>query len=202
MTDPVISHPHGGRAASPSVGAEARRLLARAQDLRNRVGLVLEADTEPRRAVETAFAALRREMVRRDLAAIPIERLKDSTAGRLRLGPLAAAGFRSVLDVLDATQAALLMVPGVGQQTVIQIVGAARQVAAAVDDGLKVRVDLDPANDRSTALLMALYRLDAVQKTVERLRELVTAVGASVTVDIPTARPTRGRLRWFFTGSS
>jgi len=92
-------------------------------------------------------------MVRRDLAAIPVERLKDSTAGRLRFGPLASAGYVTVLDVLDATPSALLSVPGVGQQTATQIHAAARQVATAIEDGLKVRVDLDPGNVLSTSLL-------------------------------------------------
>ncbi len=140
-------------------------------------------------------------MVRRDLAAIPVERMKDSTAGRVRLGPLAAAGFTTVLDVLDAPEWALLAVPGVGQQTVTQIYGAARQVASAIEHGLKFRVDLDPTNQRSTALLKALHRLDAVHRAVEQVRPSVTPIGAGLATDIPVSVPTTGRLRWFFAGN-
>jgi SNF2 family DNA or RNA helicase len=175
-------------------------MLARAGDLARGIDVVLEAESEPRQAVAAAFATLRREMVRRDLAAIPVERLKDSTAGRLRLGPLAAAGFKTVLDVLDAQPSALLVAPGVGEQTASQVHGAARQVASAIEDGLKVRVDLDPDNERSTALLTALYRLDAVRRAAEQIRESVTVMRACLASDLPASQPVRGRLRWFFAG--
>lgn len=186
--------------ASPAVGGDARRLLARARDLGSQIDFILGAEVKFRQAVQVAFAELRREMVRRELTTIPVERLKDSTAGRLRFGPLAAAGFKSVLDILDAPAWALLRVPGVGQQTVTQIHGAARQVAAAIEHGLKVRVDLDPSNERSTALLTALYRLDAVHQAVERIREQVMPVAAGIATDIAAAGPAAGRIRWFLTG--
>lgn len=200
MTDAVTSQPGGVRPEVPAVGVDARRLLARTRDLRSRVDFVLGADAKPRQAVRTAFTALRREMVRRDLAAIPVERLKDSTAGRLRLGPLAAAGFTTVLDVLDAPERALLAVPGVGQQTVTQLYGAARQVASAIEHGLKLRVDLDPTNQRSTVLLTALYRLDAVHRAAEQVRPSVMPIGAGLATDMPVSLPATGRLRWLFTG--
>ena len=185
--------------ALPAVGADGSRLLARAEELRSRIGSVVGVDAKPRQMVRVAFEALRQEMVRRDLAAIPVERLKDSTAGRLRLGPLAAAGFMTVLDVLDAPEWALLAVPGVGQQSVTQLHGAARQVASAVEHGLKFRVDLDPTNQRSTALIKALYRLDAVQRAAEQARRQVTPIRAEPFAnDIRAAQPTTGRLRWFF----
>lgn len=200
MTDTVTAQLDDSGPEMPAVGIDARRLLARAQDLRSRVDFVLGADAEPRQAVRTAFESLRQEMVRRDLATIPVERLKDSTAGRLRLSPLAAAGFNTVLNVMDAPEWKLLAVPGVGQQTVTQIHGAARQVASAIEHGLKFRVDLDPANQRSTALLTALYRLDAVHRAAERIRPSITPVGADLATNIPISIPASGRLRWLFTG--
>jgi len=153
-----------------------------------------------RQHVRQAFAALRSQMVRRDLAAIPVERLRDSTAGRLRLGPLASAGYATVLDVLDATPSALLSVPGVGQQTATQIHAAARQVATAIEDGLKVQVDLDPGNALSTSLLVALNRHDRVQRAASQVRERSRTVAESIGPDVETATPTTGRVRWFFTG--
>jgi len=153
-----------------------------------------------RQQVQQAFAALRSQMVRHDLAAIPVERLKDSTAGRLRFGPLASAGYVTVLDVLDATPSALLSVPGVGQQTATQIHAAARQVATAIEDGLKVRVDLDPDNVLSTNLLVALSRHDRVQRAASQVRENARTVAESAGPDVKTATPTTGRVRWFFTG--
>jgi len=174
--------------------------MSRARDLVARARLVSEVEEVVRQEVERAFAALRSEMVRRDLAAIPVERLKDSTAGRLRFGPLASAGYITVLDVLNASPSALLSVPGVGQQTATQIHAAARQVAAAIEDGLKVRVDLDPDNVLSTNLLVALSRHDRVQRAASKVREHARTVSESAGQDLNTATPTKGRVRWFFTG--
>ena len=182
------------------VGADARDVSSRARDLVVRAGRVSEAEDIGRQHVQQAFAALRSQMVRRDLAAIPVERLKDSTAGRLRFGPLASAGYVTVLDVLNATPSALLSVPGVGQQTATQIHAAARQVATAIEDGLKVRVDLDPGNVLSTNLLVALSRHDRVQRAASQVREHARTVAESAGPDVNTAAPTTGRIRWFFTG--
>jgi len=182
------------------VGADARDVLLRARDLVARAGRVSETEDIARHDVQQAFAALRSQMVRRDLGAIPVERLKDSTAGRLRFGPLASAGYVTVLDVLDATPSALLSVPGVGQQTATQIHAAARQVASAIEDGLKVRVDLDPGNVLSTSLLVALSRHDRVQRAASQVREHARTVAESAGPDVKTAIPTTGRVRWFFTG--
>ncbi len=192
---------HGAPVTVASVvGADAREVSSRARDLVARAGRVSESEDIARQHVQQAFAALRSEMVRRDLAAIPVERLKDSTAGRLRFGPLASAGYVTVLDVLDATPSALLSVPGVGQQTATQIHAAARQVATAIEDGLKVRVDLDPGNVLSTSLLVALSRLDRVQRAASQVREHARTVAESAGPDVETATPTTGRVRWFFTG--
>jgi hypothetical protein len=76
--------------------------------------------TDHRRAVaevHEALGPLRAEAARGQLAEIPVARLKDVTDGRLRLTPLEQAGLTSVLDVLDATQYRLQLIPGVGPQT-------------------------------------------------------------------------------------
>jgi superfamily II DNA or RNA helicase len=182
------------------VGANARDVLMHARDLVARAGRVSEAEDVARQLVQQAFVALRSQMVRRDLAAIPVERLKDSTAGRLRFGPLASAGYVTVLDVLDTTPSALLSVPGVGQQTATQIHAAARQVAAAIEDGLQVRVDLDPGNVLSTNLLVALNRHDRVKRASAQVREHAKTVAESAGQDVKTATPMTGRVRWFFAG--
>jgi hypothetical protein len=57
------------------VGADAREVSSRARDLVVRAGRVSQAEDIARQRVQQAFAALRSEMVRRDLAAIPVERL-------------------------------------------------------------------------------------------------------------------------------
>lgn len=187
---------------SPAVGSHARALTGDLANLQVAARRALSCRDEARSAVEASFKALRSEMVRRELSNIPVSRLKDSTAGRLRLGQLEKSRFRTVLDVLDASSAALQAVPGVGERTAVQAHAAARQVAAAVDDGLQVRIDLDPTNPRSTALLQALWRLDCVESTLTPIGEHLQRATTELGPLLDAARPTAGKVRFFFTGSA
>jgi hypothetical protein len=85
-----------------SVG-DARTVLRRTQNL---VELVSEAEhgrQSLRHGIEAAFTALREQMVRRELANIPVARLRDTTEGRLRIRPLEQAGLPTVLEVHDSS---------------------------------------------------------------------------------------------------
>lgn len=104
------------------------------------------------------------QMVRRELSTIPVARLKEVTEGRLRLGKLESAGYSTVLSVFQSTPRQLTMIPGVGDQTAMQAVAAALQVARAVGDGLQVRIDLDPSNQLSTTLLQHVRLLENTEK--------------------------------------
>jgi SNF2-related domain len=180
--------------------SDARALLRRGRQLTQLAQPVVAYDEWLRGEVQAAFTPLRQQMVRRELATIPVERLRDTTEGRLRLGQLARAGFGTVLSVLDATPERLSRLPGVGAATATKAVAAARQVAAAVEEGLKVRVDLDPANPYSTALLTALYQVGSAEPVLARLVPPARKLGEQLHVLLPTAAPAGSRLRLFFTG--
>jgi hypothetical protein len=183
------------------VGAAARELLARAADLMGRAHTVVDGQTQSARAVQHRFTALRHQMLHRELAKIPVARLKDTTDGRLRLGPLEAAGYRTVLDVLEASPTRLQQVPNVGPQTAMQAHAAARQIAAAVDDGLKIRIDLDPADPVSSALVSAVHHHDRVDRALAPVSESASRLDAELSSLITAAAPAMGRVRHFFTGS-
>ncbi len=153
------------------------------------------------REVQQRFAALRHQMLRRELAKIPVARLKDTTDGRLRLGPLEASGYGTVLDVLEASPTRLQQVPNVGPQTAMQAHAAARQIAAAVEEGLKVRIDLDPADPVSGGLVSAVHHHDRVDRALAPLRESASRLDVELSSLIAAAAPARGRVRHFFTGS-
>jgi SNF2 family DNA or RNA helicase len=191
------------RAAVPSrlIGAPARAMLTAAGQLRTVTQQLLEADRQSQQAVQTSFRELRWQMVRRELSNIPVSRLRDVTDDRLKLGRLQSHGYATVLAVLDATPERLQQVPGVGAQTATQAVAAARQVATAVEDGLKFRVDLDPNNLVSTHLLAAVHRLDAVEKALDPIRDQARRLEPDLAVLIAAATPLRGRLRHFFSGA-
>ncbi|WP_322749310.1 MULTISPECIES: DEAD/DEAH box helicase [unclassified Frankia] len=182
-------------------GSRARDLLRRARELHQLADEVLDADDALRADVGDAFRTLRAEMVRRELATIPIGRLRDSTDGRLRLGVLERSGITTVLEVCEAPPGALQAIDGIGEQTAKQVLGAAQQIATAIEESLAVRVDLDPDNPRSTALLVALRRfnqadrggLAAVRTPAGKLRD-----------DLPdllrAACTSRGRIRMLLAG--
>ncbi|MYS35800.1 helicase-like protein [Streptomyces sp. KhCrAH-43] len=191
----------GGTAegAAPA-GRAARELLVRAGGLLDAARGVLADHTRAVTAVRTCLDPLLDDLVRTDLAAIPVSRLKDVTEGRLRLGAIEQAGLTTVGQVYGAGRYELRQIPGVGAQTADQALAAAGQIAHAVRDTVALRIDVDTQDEAVTALLGALYRLveagpdvrravDGARALAERLEPLLTAAG-----------PARGRLRMLLTG--
>lgn len=191
----------GGTAegAAPA-GRAARELLVRAGGLLGAARGVLADHTRAVTAVRTCLDPLLDDLVRADLAAIPVARLKDVTEGRLRLGAIEQAGLTTVGQVYGAGRHELRQIPGVGAQTADQALAAAGQIAHAVRDTVALRIDVDTQDEAVTALLGALYRLveagpdvrravDGARALAERLEPLITAAG-----------PARGRLRMLLTG--
>ena len=198
--------PHNSAQAAATsevpIGRQARELLSRAKALHRQAATAAHSLVEARQRVEHAYGELREEMVRRELSTIPVGRLRESTDGRVRLGSLEKAGYTTVLKVLDSSPSRLQQLPGVGQQTATQAVAAARQVAAAVRDGMKVRVDLDPTNPRSTALITALARLESTQRTLVGLDTDLPRLDQALAAAVKMASPTRGRVRMLLTRSA
>ncbi len=180
--------------ARSSVG-DARTLLRRAQSLVELISEVEHGRESLRHGVEAAFMALREQMVRRELANIPVTRLRDTTEGRLRIGPLGQAGFPTVLEVHDSSRGRLQQIPGVGATTATQLLAAARQVATAIRDGLRVRVDLDPSDAVSTSLIVALHRLHGFDAVANPVREQARRIASDLSGALPAAAPTGSRLR-------
>ena len=79
-------------------------------------------------SVRRSFELVRGQMIRASLAQIPLARVKDVTAGRLRLGALESNGFATIQQVLDTPPSRLTLVQGVGEQTAQQVFAAARQL--------------------------------------------------------------------------
>lgn len=189
----------GSTEGGAPTGRAARELLARADGLLDAARGVLADHTRAVGAVRTALDPLLDALVREELAAIPVSRLKDVTEGRLRLGAVEQAGFTTVAQVYGAGRYELRQIPGVGAQTADQTLAAAGQIAHAVRDTVALRIDVDAPDDSTTALVTALYRLveagpdvrravDGARRLADRLEPLLAAAG-----------PARGRLRMVFT---
>ncbi|MFF2956619.1 DEAD/DEAH box helicase [Kitasatospora sp. NPDC057965] len=175
------------------VVAEAERLLASARVV---VGDHRGAVDE----VGRAAAALRGRLVRGELDAIPVARLKDVTDGRLRVGALEAAGITTVGQVRDATVYSLQLLPGIGAQTAAQTLAAAGQIAAAAERTVAVRLDVDDQDALSTELVVALHRLVVAGPEATRADGVARRVVDEVAALVETARPARGFVRGLFAG--
>ncbi|TXS07584.1 DEAD/DEAH box helicase [Streptomyces sp. col6] len=185
--------------AAPA-GRAARELLVRADGLLDAARGVLADRTRAVTAVRTCLDPLLDALVRADLAAIPVARLKDVTEGRLRLGAIEQAGLTTVGQVYGASRYELRQIPGVGAQTADQTLAAAAQIAHAVRDTVALRIDVDTRDEAVTALLGALYRLVEAGPDVRRAVDGARALAERLEPPLTAAGPARGRLRMLLAG--
>jgi superfamily II DNA or RNA helicase len=165
----------------------ARRLSALANRITSRERPLYDA-------IRRAYVDVRAEAVRRELAKIPVGRLRDTTEGRLRIGPLEDAGLTTVGHIHRLTHAELDRLPGMGEKSAKQAVAAAAQVAAAVADSVRVRVVLDPDDAVSTALLRPLHRLVEVDRAAPAARRHARQMHTDLATVLAVARPARSQL--------
>jgi superfamily II DNA or RNA helicase len=187
-------------AGTVPIGGPARELIAAAERLRARSDAALTLSEGRKRAARALYERARDEIVREQLARMPIERLKDTTEGRLRLGPLEGAGIATVGQALAEGRARLLRLPGIGDQSAQAIIGAARQVEAALRDSVRLRIDADGRPALHAELLAALAAVHETEARIGPLREDFERVSAGLATALPQALPTRSRLRMLFAG--
>ncbi|MCZ4096674.1 DEAD/DEAH box helicase [Streptomyces sp. So13.3] len=188
------------RKAVPA-GKGAREVLLRADALMAAARGVIADHERVRGAVRSALTPLKDELVRRELDGIPVSRLKDVTEGRLRLTALEQAGYSTVRQVLDARRYALQQLPGIGVQSAVQAIAAARQIAEAVEEHVTVRIDPDASADpRTTALVTALNQLVNAGPDIPRAVAAAGRIDGELDPLMAGARPARGRLRMLFAG--
>ena len=181
-------------------GRRARGVLAAGDGLRAAARLVVEDHARAVGEVRQALHVLREGLVRRELAAIPVSRLKDVTEGRLRVGALEAAGYSNVHQVLGASVHTLRLLPGIAESTAQQTVAAAARIAEAVRQTVAVRIDIDQQDEQNTALVSAVHRLVVAGPQARRAREAAERLDAELTVLLDAAAPARGSVRALLAG--
>lgn len=117
-----------------------------------------------RRDVAAACRAVREGEVRQLLSEMPIERLREATRGRLRIGPLTDAGIQTVQDILDKGYH-LEDLPGIGETTASRLRGAALTLWQTTHDEMPVRIDINNRTPQATELLRRLNEWDAMRAT-------------------------------------
>ncbi|POM23753.1 ATP-dependent helicase HepA [Actinomadura rubteroloni] len=146
-------------------------------DLPASIGTIEKAlrdEARYRAAAVSAGEAVRSREVQRMLVEMPVERLKDATRDRLRIGPLADAGITTVQAVLDYG-ARLEYLPGVGATTATRMRGAAQTLWQMTYDEMPVRIDIKQRTDETTELLRRLGAWDAMRKTKGATTDLTLA---------------------------
>jgi hypothetical protein len=182
------------------VTAAPRVLVGQARTLRDGISAAVAAPAARLRTARAAYEIARDDVVRQQLDTLPLARLKDTTQGRLRLGAIEAAGYRTVGQAAAAGVNRLQQVPGVGPQTATQIIAAARQLYSAMTKSVRLRLDPDARSPVQTKLLAELYAYGAARQAVSPDNEKLGHLATDLDGVLPEARRSASRLKMFFSG--
>lgn len=117
-----------------------------------------------REEARAAAEAVRQSEVQKLMCEMPVERLKDATRDRIRVGPLTDAGINTIQAVLDHG-AALERLPGIGPTTAARIRGAAQTLWHTTHEEMPVRIDIQARTPEGTELLRRLRAWGAMRTT-------------------------------------
>ncbi|MBM7819750.1 superfamily II DNA or RNA helicase [Cellulosimicrobium cellulans] len=159
--------------------ASARAVVAEGDALAGLLAAFAAAPGAAREQVRGAFGDSREEKVVARLDTVDVASLRDVTRERLRLGALADAGVRTVGEVARLGRDGLEKLPDVGPQTATHLLAAAEQVARAVRESLRFRIDLTPTDPVATALVQALHTLDQADAALARYGDQARAALAA-----------------------
>jgi SNF2 family DNA or RNA helicase len=156
----------------------AREVLAGGEALNDLAQAVVTGRRALRSEVVEAADALHEEMVWRELAAAPVDQLKEIGGNRLPLKRVERAGLGTVDDVLRTSPDLIAERAGLTPARADAVHAAAEEFAAQLAERLPHRIDLDPGSEPTTRLVVALHRLrrhgpaaDRVAEPAERINQ-------------------------------
>ncbi len=123
----------------------------------------LSQESAHRSSAVQAGNDIRSAETRKLLAEMPVDRLREATRDRLRVGALTDAGFATVLSVLDHGTR-LELYPGIGPTTATRIRGAAHTIWQTTFDEMPARIDVTNPTDLTTEFVRRLAAWDAVRR--------------------------------------
>lgn len=183
-------------------GSAARGLINRATTLSDAIRVTSTIVGNRRQEARAAYELTRTEVIRIRLDELPIDKIKEVTQGRLRLNALEQAGYRSIGAVLRAGPTALQSVHGVGPTSAAQVIAAARNLQATLEQQARVRLDPDARTPAQTQLLSKLYAYEQAKANVPPQAPDYARLADDLDALAEKAKPTGSRLRLFFTGSA
>lgn len=156
---------------------EARALVADAADAQRTARTLLDAEQRLVTEIRGLADAHRRRLLDERLHQADLARLRETADGRLRLGPLQAAGFTTVGELI-ARRHQLHQYPGIGTASVAQIEAAIESLAETVEADTVLRPDPDRRSPEDTRLLLSLHRLAVFRR---RVRPVLGRAGSCTT---------------------
>ena len=171
--------------------------------LPNATAVIHRAATEEsklRKAAVDAGNAVRANETDRMLADMSVERLREATRDKIRIGALTDNGITTVLAVL-ANEGILEHFDGIGETSATRIRAAARTLRQNTFDEMPMRIDIKNRTPEHTEFLRRLRAWDAARHAstssadmaiVEELAPVAAAIDNTVThaIVIPTALST------------
>ncbi|ADU01204.1 DEAD/DEAH box helicase [Mycolicibacterium gilvum] len=157
-------------------------------------------ESQLRKAAVDAGNIVRSKEADRMLADMSVERLREATRDKIRIGALTANGITTVLDVL-ANEEILEHFDGIGQTSATRIRAAARTLRQTTYDEMPMRIDIKNRTPEHTDFLRHLRAWDAARRAtassadmaiVEELAPVAAVIDNTVThaIVIPTALST------------
>jgi len=182
-------------------GAASRSIVSDAHRLRKQIDQGIAEPDVRRRAARGAYEAVRDELVRQQLNAMPIDRLKQTTQGRLMLTAVERGGYRTVGAAAAAEQHRLQQLHGVGPQTASKVIAAARQVEQTMKQEIRVRFDPDRRPKPQARLLAELHAFDLAESSIAPVRADLADIAGRLDLVLGDASRAASRMRMFFSGA-
>lgn len=170
----------------------AARTLRRAA-----AGLLAELEKRRERARE-AMARATEEIVEAQIQSMPVDKLKETTDGTVRFAAIKGAGYTTVAKLRSADERRLVAIKGVGPQSAIQAVAAARQMEVALRDAVRIRLDPATRPKSHTELLIALQAYGSAKAAEQSVGPDGMEILVSLDRLFDRAAPVASRLRMFF----
>lgn len=104
-------------------GPEARAIVAEAKRLRAAAARALNESGVRQLHARAAYEKARDEVVKQQLAAMPIARLRETTQGGVRFAAIEEAGIRTVAAAAAASPSRLMQIRGVGEHSAAHVDG-------------------------------------------------------------------------------
>ncbi|RBM18665.1 helicase SNF2 [Prauserella sp. PE36] len=178
----------------------ARQVIAQVQDLAARGARLLQVPQALRQSAKQQTATLLNEQVHAELHRRPVADLRTLVEGRVRLGSLENAGYRTVADIHQVNPAQLLRVPGVGSHTAHEAAAAAGVLARQLAKESRIRLDLVGKPIGHTQLLATLAAARHADGAASALRGPIQQFQEQTASLIPEAGRATSKWRMTFAG--